>query len=180
MWVPRIAATIRALRHTPAGAFGSARFKLKGLEENRAEYERLIDVFKAHDIGYFFYNGGNDSMDTAHKVSQIASQLGYPIACLGIPKTVDNDLPHTDCCPGFGSVAKYIAISTLEGALDVALDGAHLDQGVRARGHGPARRLDCRRRRAGGPQARRCAAHHPVPGDRLRQGARSSRASRNA
>ena len=113
-------ATIRALRHTPAGAFGSARFKLKGLEENRAEYQRLIEVFRAHDIGYFFYNGGNDSMDTAHKVSQIAAQLGYPIACLGVPKTVDNDLPHTDCCPGFGSVAKYIAISTLEGALDVA------------------------------------------------------------
>jgi 6-phosphofructokinase len=113
-------ATIRALRHTPAGAFGSARFKLKGLEENRAEYQRLIEVFRAHDIGYFFYNGGNDSMDTALKVSQIAGQLGYPIACLGIPKTVDNDLPHTDCCPGFGSVAKYIAISTLEGALDVA------------------------------------------------------------
>jgi ATP-dependent phosphofructokinase / diphosphate-dependent phosphofructokinase len=113
-------ATIRALRHTPAGAFGSARYKLKGLQENRAQYERLIEVFRAHDIGYFFYNGGNDSMDTAYKVSQIAAQLGYPIACLGIPKTVDNDLPHTDCCPGFGSVAKYIAISTREGALDVA------------------------------------------------------------
>ena len=113
-------ATIRALRHTPAGAFGSARFKLKGLEENRTEYQRLIEVFRAHDIGYFFYNGGNDSMDTAYKVSQIGTQLGYPIACIGIPKTVDNDLPHTDCCPGFGSVAKYIAISTLEGALDVA------------------------------------------------------------
>ncbi len=113
-------ATIRALRHTPAGAFGSARFKLKGLEENRAEYERLIEVFRAHDIGYFFYNGGNDSMDTANKVSQIGEQLGFPIACIGVPKTVDNDLPHTDCCPGFGSVAKYIAISTLEGGLDVA------------------------------------------------------------
>ena len=113
-------ATIRALRHTPAGAFGSARFKLKGLEQNRAEYERLIEVFRAHDIGYFFYNGGNDSMDTAHKVSQIGEQLGYPITCIGVPKTVDNDLPHTDCCPGFGSVAKYIAISTLEGGLDVA------------------------------------------------------------
>ena len=113
-------ATIRGLRHTPAGAFGSARFKLKGLEQNRAEYERLIEVFRAHDIGYFFYNGGNDSMDTAHKVAQIGTELGYPIACIGIPKTVDNDLPHTDCCPGFGSVAKYIAISTLEGALDVA------------------------------------------------------------
>jgi 6-phosphofructokinase 1 len=113
-------ATIRALRHTPAGAFGSARFKLKGLDENRTEYERLIEVFRAHDIGYFFYNGGNDSMDTAHKVSQIGEQLGYPITCIGIPKTVDNDLPHTDCCPGFGSVAKYVAVSTLEGALDVA------------------------------------------------------------
>ena len=112
--------TIRALRHTPAGAFGSARFKLKGLDQNRAEYERLIEVFRAHDIGYFFYNGGNDSMDTAHKVAQIGTQLGYPIACIGVPKTVDNDLPHTDCCPGFGSVAKYIAVSTLEGAMDVA------------------------------------------------------------
>ena len=113
-------ATIRALRHTPAGAFGSARFKLKGLEQNRAEYERLIEVFRAHDIGYFFYNGGNDSMDTAHKVSQIGEALGYPITCVGIPKTVDNDLPLTDCCPGFGSVAKYIAVSTREAALDVA------------------------------------------------------------
>jgi ATP-dependent phosphofructokinase / diphosphate-dependent phosphofructokinase len=112
--------TIRALRHTPSGAFGSARYKLKGLDQNRAEYERLIEVFRAHDIGYFFYNGGNDSMDTAHKVSQIGAQLGYPIACIGVPKTVDNDLPHTDCCPGFGSVAKFIAVSTLEGALDVA------------------------------------------------------------
>jgi 6-phosphofructokinase 1 len=114
------AATIKGLRHTPAGAFGSARFKLKGLEQNRAEYERLIEVFKAHDIGYFFYNGGNDSMDTAHKVSQIGEALGYPITCIGIPKTVDNDLPLTDCCPGFGSVAKYIAVSTREAALDVA------------------------------------------------------------
>jgi 6-phosphofructokinase 1 len=113
------AASISALRHTPGGAFGSARYKLKGLEENRAEYVRLIEVFKAHDIGYFFYNGGNDSMDTAHKVSQISKQMGFPVNCLGVPKTVDNDLPVTDNCPGFGSVAKYVAVSTREAALDV-------------------------------------------------------------
>jgi len=111
--------TIAALRHTPGGAFGSARFKLKSLEENRTEYERLIDVFRAHNIGYFFYNGGNDSMDTAHKVSQISRRMGFPVACIGIPKTVDNDLPVTDNCPGFGSVAKYVAVSTREAALDV-------------------------------------------------------------
>ena len=114
------AATIRALRHTPAGAFGSARYKLKSLEQDRAKYERLIEVFKAHDIGYFFYNGGNDSMDTANKVSQIGDQLGHRVVCVGVPKTVDNDLPHTDCTPGFGSVAKYVAVSTREAALDVA------------------------------------------------------------
>ncbi len=114
------AAAIRGLRHTPGGAFGSARFKLKSIEHNRAEYERLIEVFRAHDIGYFFYNGGNDSMDTALKVSQIGESLGYPVICVGVPKTVDNDLPHTDCCPGFGSVAKYVAVSTREAALDVA------------------------------------------------------------
>jgi ATP-dependent phosphofructokinase / diphosphate-dependent phosphofructokinase len=113
-------ATIRALKHTPAGAFGSARFKLKSIEQNRAEYERLIEVFRAHDIGYFFYNGGNDSMDTALKVSQIGASLGFPVTCVGVPKTVDNDLPHTDCCPGFGSVAKYVAVSTREAAMDVA------------------------------------------------------------
>jgi ATP-dependent phosphofructokinase / diphosphate-dependent phosphofructokinase len=113
------AATIRALRHTPGGAFGSARYKLAGLDKNRAQYERLIEVFRAHDIGYFFYNGGNDSMDTAHKVSQIGEQMGYPIVCIGVPKTVDNDLAVTDCCPGFGSAAKYIAVATREAALDV-------------------------------------------------------------
>ncbi len=113
-------ATLRGLRHTPAGAFGSARFKLKGIEASRAEYERLIEVFRAHDIGYFFYNGGNDSMDTAEKLSRIGAELGYPLSCIGVPKTVDNDLPHTDCCPGFGSVAKYVAVSTREAALDVA------------------------------------------------------------
>jgi 6-phosphofructokinase len=113
------AAAIRGLRYTPGGAFGSARYKLAGIDKNRAQYERLIDVFRAHDIGYFFYNGGNDSMDTAQKVSEIGTQLGYPITCIGIPKTVDNDLPITDCCPGFGSAAKYIAVSTREAALDV-------------------------------------------------------------
>jgi 6-phosphofructokinase len=114
------AAAIAALMYTPGGAFGSARYKLKGIEENRAEYERLIEVFRAHDIGYFFYNGGNDSMDTAHKVSQISKKMGFPVTCLGIPKTVDNDLPITDNCPGFGSVAKYVAVSTQEAAMDVA------------------------------------------------------------
>jgi 6-phosphofructokinase len=114
------AAAIRALRHTPAGAFGSCRYKLKGLEENRAQYERLIEVFKAHNIGYFFYNGGNDSADTAYKVSQISGALGYPVICVGVPKTVDNDLAVTDCCPGFGSVAKYVATSMREAGFDVA------------------------------------------------------------
>lgn len=113
-------ADIAALRHTPAGAFGSCRFKLKGLDESKAEYERLIEVFKAHDIGYFFYNGGGDSQDTSHKVSQIGEKLGYPITCVGVPKTVDNDLPITDNCPGFGSVAKYVAVSIREASFDVA------------------------------------------------------------
>ncbi|HEX5313710.1 MAG TPA: 6-phosphofructokinase [Gammaproteobacteria bacterium] len=113
-------AAIAALRHTPGGAFGSCRYKLKGLDESKAQYERLIAVFRAHDIGYFFYNGGNDSADTAWKVSQLGRRLGYPLACIGIPKTVDNDLAVTDCSPGFGSVAKYVAVSTREAALDVA------------------------------------------------------------
>lgn len=114
------AKNIAALRYTPAGAFGSCRYKLKGLEENKAQYERLIEIFKAHNIGYFFYNGGGDSQDTAHKVSQIGEKMGYPIICIGIPKTVDNDLPETDNCPGFGSVAKYVAVSIREAGFDVA------------------------------------------------------------
>ena len=112
--------TIAALKHTPSGAFGSCRYKLKSLEDNRAEYERLIEVFKAHDIGYFFYNGGGDSADTCLKVSQLSEQMGFPIQAIHIPKTVDNDLPVTDNCPGFGSVAKYIAVSTREASFDVA------------------------------------------------------------
>ena len=114
------ARAIAALRHTPSGAFGSCRYKLKGLKENRAEYQRLIEVFKAHDIGYFFYNGGGDSADTCLKVSRLATTMGYPIQAIHIPKTVDNDLPITDNCPGFGSVAKYVAVSTREASLDVA------------------------------------------------------------
>jgi 6-phosphofructokinase 1 len=114
------AASIASLRQTPGGAFGSARYKLKGLDQNRAEYERLIEVFAAHDIGYFFYNGGGDSADTCLKVSELATRLGYGLAAIHIPKTVDNDLPLTDTCPGFGSVAKYVATSTREAALDVA------------------------------------------------------------
>ncbi len=111
---------IAALRHTPAGAFGSCRYKLKSIDQHRAEYERLIEVFKAHNIGYFFYNGGGDSADTCLKVSQLAETMGYPIQAIHVPKTVDNDLPITDCSPGFGSVAKYVAVSTKEAALDVA------------------------------------------------------------
>lgn len=113
-------AAIAALRHTPGGAFGSCRYKLRGLDESRAHYERLIEVFRAHDIRYFLYNGGNDSMDTAWKVSQIAERLNYPLVCVGVPKTVDNDLVGTDNCPGFGSVAKYVAVSMMEAGLDVA------------------------------------------------------------
>jgi len=111
---------IAALKHTPAGAFGSCRYKLKGLDEDRAQYERLVEVFRAHDIGYFFYNGGNDSADTCLKVSQMADRIGYPLIAVHVPKTVDNDLPITDNCPGFGSVAKYVATSMREAAFDVA------------------------------------------------------------
>ena len=110
---------IAALRLTPSGAFGSCRYKLKSLETNRREYERLIEVFRAHDIGYFFYNGGGDSADTCYKISQLSETMGYPVQAIHVPKTVDNDLPITDNCPGFGSVAKYIAISTLEASFDV-------------------------------------------------------------
>ncbi len=113
-------ATIAGLRYTPAGAFGSCRYKLANADDNRREYERLIEVFKAHDIGYFFYNGGGDSQDTANKVAEFSQAQNFPITCIGIPKTVDNDLPLTDCCPGFGSVAKYVAVSTREAGLDVA------------------------------------------------------------
>jgi len=114
------ASAIARLKTTPGGAFGSCRYKLKGIDENRAHYERLIEVFRAHDIGYFFYNGGNDSADTAWKVSQVGEKLGYPLVCVGIPKTVDNDLAITDNCPGFGSVAKYVATSIREAGFDVA------------------------------------------------------------
>ena len=114
------AADIRALAHTPAGAFGSCRYKLPPIEKDRAPYERLIEVFRAHDIGWFFYNGGGDSMDTCAKVSRIGAELGYPVRAIGIPKTIDNDLPVTDTCPGFGSVAKYVATSMREASFDVA------------------------------------------------------------
>ena len=110
---------IRGLRHTPGGAFGSCRFKLKSLDHDRAHYERVVEVCRAHDIRYFLYNGGNDSADTTHKLSQVAQTLGYELNCIGVPKTIDNDLALTDVCPGFGSVAKYVAVSTREASLDV-------------------------------------------------------------
>ncbi|KGO98684.1 6-phosphofructokinase [Novilysobacter defluvii] len=113
-------ATIRSLAHTPGGAFGSCRVKLKSLDEDRAKYERLLEVFRAHDVRWFLYNGGNDSADTALKVSKLAKEFDYPLTCVGVPKTVDNDLAVTDCCPGFGSAAKYTAVSVREAALDVA------------------------------------------------------------
>ena len=113
-------AAIAALKHTPGAAFGSCRYKLGSIHEHRAQYARLIDVFRAHDIGFFFYNGGGDSQDTAYKVSQLGTELAYPTVCVGIPKTIDNDLPITDCSPGFGSVAKYVSTSLREAALDLA------------------------------------------------------------
>jgi len=113
------ASAIAQLRYTPSGAFGSCRYKLKSLETHQREYERLIEVFRAHDIGYFFYNGGGDSADTCFKVSQLSKTMGYPLQAIHVPKTIDNDLPITDCCPGFGSVAKYVAVSTLEASFDV-------------------------------------------------------------
>ncbi|MBK6366788.1 MAG: 6-phosphofructokinase [Polaromonas sp.] len=113
------ASNIAALRQTPSGAFGSCRYKLKSLEANKLEYERLIEVFKAHNIGYFFYNGGGDSADTCYKISQLSKAMNYPLQAIHVPKTIDNDLPITDCCPGFGSVAKYVAVSALEASIDV-------------------------------------------------------------
>ncbi|MGV8923745.1 MAG: 6-phosphofructokinase [Thermomonas sp.] len=113
-------AQVKALAHTPGGAFGSCRLKLKSLEADRAKYERLLDVFRAHDVRWFLYNGGNDSADTALKISQLAAEYDYPLTCVGVPKTIDNDLAVTDCCPGFGSAAKYTAVSVLEASLDVA------------------------------------------------------------
>jgi len=114
------AAAVRGLAHTPGGAFGSCRYKLKSLDEDRAKYERLLEVFAAHDVRWFLYNGGNDSADTANKVSRLAAEFDYPLTCIGVPKTVDNDLVVTDCCPGFGSAAKYTAVSVREAALDIA------------------------------------------------------------
>ncbi len=114
------AEAIAALRHTPAGAFGSCRYKLKSYSENTREYDRLLEVFRAHDIRYFLYNGGGDSQDTANKIAQLSIEREFPITCIGVPKTVDNDLPVTDNCPGFGSVAKYVAVSIREAGLDVA------------------------------------------------------------
>jgi 6-phosphofructokinase 1 len=133
------------LRHTPGGAFGSCRFKLKSLEVDRGRYERLIAVLRAHDIRYFLYNGGNDSADTSLKISAICAELGYPLQVIGVPKTVDNDLPVTDSCPGFGSVAKYTAGIGARGQPRRRLDVRIVDQGVRHGSHGTACRLDCSR-----------------------------------
>ncbi len=114
------AGAIAALRHTPAGAFGSCRYKLKSYSENPREYDRILEVFQAHNIRYFLYNGGGDSQDTANKIARLSIERDFPITCIGVPKTVDNDLPITDTCPGFGSVAKYVAVSIREAGLDVA------------------------------------------------------------
>jgi hypothetical protein len=164
------AANIRALRNTPGGAFGSARYKLKGVEKGGHEYERLIEVFRAHDIGYFFYNGGNDSADTCLKVSQISETMGYPIVAVHVPKTVDNDLPITDTCPGFGSVAKYVATVDDGSGAGRGVDGEDLHEGLHPGSDGTPRGLDHRRdgaRRAeGGPGA----AHPALPRGALERG----------
>jgi 6-phosphofructokinase 1 len=133
---------IAALRNTPGGAFGSCRYKLKGIDENRAQYERLIDVFRAHAVGYFFYNGGNDSADTCLKVSQIADKLGYPLTAVHVPKTVDNDLPITEQLPGFGSRGQVRRNVDARGGVRCCVHVQDVDQGVRAGGDGPQRRLD--------------------------------------
>jgi ATP-dependent phosphofructokinase / diphosphate-dependent phosphofructokinase len=161
-------AAIAALKHTPGAAFGSCRYKLGSIHEHRAQYERLIDVFRAHDIGFFFYNGGGDSQDTAYKVSQLGTELAYPVVCIGIPKTIDNDLPITDCSPGFGSVAKYVATSLREAALDLAAMSPYFDQSLHSRSDGPACRLDnrrlCPRRRS----RRRCSTRLAAARGRVR------------
>ena len=133
---------IAALKHTPGAAFGSCRYKLGSVHEHRAEYARLIEVFRAHDIGFFFYNGGGDSQDTTLKISEINTGLADAVVCVGIPKTVDNDLTITDCSPGFGSAAKYVATSLREAAFDLVAMKSHVDQGVPAGSDGPACWLD--------------------------------------
>jgi 6-phosphofructokinase 1 len=133
---PLPASTVKGLARTPGGAFGSCRYKLGTLEADRAKYQRLMGVFRAHDVRYFLYNGGNDSADTALKVSRLAAEYGYPLVCVGVPKTVDNDLAVTDTCPGFGSAAKYTAVSVREAALDVA---AMAQRGSRPRAPARAR-----------------------------------------
>ena len=110
--------TIEALKQTPAAAIGSCRYKLKSLDDFKADYERILDVFKAHDIHYFFYAGGNDSMDSADKINKLAADTGYDLVCMGVPKTIDNDLAYTDHCPGYGSTAKYVATCTMEAGKD--------------------------------------------------------------
>ena len=142
---------VTALRHTPGGAFGSCRYKLKSIEDSKREYERLIEVLHAHDIGYFFYNGGGDSADTAHKVSQIGKKMGFPVQCIGVPKTIDNDLPITDNCPGFGSVAKYVAVSILGAEPGCGIHGFEFDQGFHSGSHGPPCGLDSGGFRTRGP-----------------------------